>query len=82
MLSPAHVVPDVDNLTEDSERDEKERMEREKEFEKKLDNLDDDFTKKDTGYFVPQITMSTVQHLGLDARRLSASEMLAHRHLF
>lgn len=83
LLTPSHVVPDIDNLPEDTERDEKERVEREKEFERKLNNLNDDFTKKNTGYFVPQITtMSTVRRLDHDARRLSASEMLAHRHLF
>lgn len=83
MLSPAHVVPDIDNLPEDTERNEKEINERKKEFERKLNNLDNDFTKKDSGYFVPQIAnMSTVRDLGYDARRLSTSEMLAHRHLF
>lgn len=82
MLSPFHVVPDIDDLPEDTERSEKERKERQ-EFVRKLDSLENDFTKKGASYFVAPIpNMPTVRHLGRDARRLSASEMLAHGHLF
>lgn len=83
MLSPAHVVPDIDDLPEDDRDEEKLKEERQKEFERKLNNLDGDFVIRDRGYYLPRVgNIPTVRRLGYDARKLTASELLAKRHLF
>ena len=83
MLSPAHVVPDVDELPKDDGDEEKNKEERQRDFERKLNNLDGDFMKRDPGYFVQRVgSLPTVRRLGYDARKLTPSELLAKRHLF
>jgi hypothetical protein len=82
MLSPAHVVPDIDDHAEDDGNEEN-KEERQKDFERKLNNLEGDFMKRDQGYYVPRIgNLPTVRRLGYDARKLTPSELLAKRHLF
>lgn len=60
MLSPAHVVPDIDDLPEDDGNEEKLKEERQKEFERKLNNLDGDFVMRDRGYYLPRDRKSVV----------------------
>ena len=75
-------VPDIDNVTEDSGNEEN-KEERQKGFERKLNNLDGDFMKRDRGYYVPRVSnLPTVRRFGYDARKLTPSELLAKRHLF
>ncbi|CAB3987106.1 serine threonine- kinase 40 [Paramuricea clavata] len=82
MLSPAHVVPDIDDHAEDDGSEEN-KEERQKDFERKLNNLEGDFMKRDQGYYVPRIgNLPTVRRLGYDARKLTPSELLTKRHLF
>jgi hypothetical protein len=82
MLSPAHVVPDVDDMAVEGGNEEN-KEERQKEFERKVNNLDGNFMKHDHGYYVPRVgNLPTVRRLGYDARKLTASELLAKRHLF
>ena len=83
MLSPAHVVPDVDELPEDDGNEKKNKEEQQKDFEHKLNSLDGDFMKRDRSYYDPRVgNLPTVRRLGYDARKLTASELLAKRHLF
>ena len=72
MLSPAHVVPDIDDLPEDDGNEKKNKEERQKEFERKLNNLDGDFMKRDREYHVPRIgALPSIRRLGFDAREIN-----------
>ena len=83
MLSPAHVVPDIDEMSEEESGNEENKEERQKEFDRKINNPEGDFMKHDHGYYVPRVgNLPTVRRLGYDARKLTASELLAKRHLF
>ena len=84
MLSPAHVVPDIDELAEDDGKGEKDKEQQQREFERKLNNLDGDFMKPGQEYYVPPRFghLPAVRRLGYDARKLTPSELLAKRHLF